>query len=635
MNAREVKEAMRENALSICEHLLPNGKKKGKEWLVGSLGGEKGRTLQVCISGSKAGKWKDFNGGDGGSNLLELWIRVRGSSFLDAFLEAKAFLGIKEEDSFNKPSREYTIPQPPENIIGEKVLHNLASRGISANTLSKYGVCGDSTDTEIVFPYKSGDGVMEMVKYIKLQLSEAGKKQVRTSKDSKKGLFGKQSIGDDDSVVIITEGEVDAMSYSECGYAALSVPFGAKWESESGDDPNSEWIDNDWTFLERFDEIWLSMDMDESGQQAMTSIIKRLGIERCGIIELPEKDANEVLTKHGQEVLSKAVSGVKYIEPEKLKNVTEFFDVMHEKFFGEDEVTIGIPTPWEIPFHYRMNELTVLTGFNGSGKSMLLNWMCINLCQLGKRTCIASLEVRPDETLRALVRQSIAAETPEDDEHLRTSLDWLGEGFWFYDHHGAVDPEEMLKSFIYAHRRYNVQFFIVDSLMKLGLRFDDYNAQKTLMDKLTSFVDKYDVHVFLVAHSRKKDSEGERAGKMDVKGVSEITDNAHNVVSIWRNKDKEETIYTLHQSQNPEDRVREVEMRKSIHDAVFSVEKQRGDKGEEPKLKLFYNIDTRQYHTAHGMRDVFVERAASPMDAPPPEAEYATETETEPEGDFY
>ena len=107
--------------------------------------------------------------------------------------------------------------------------------------------------------------------------------------------------------------------------------------------------------------------------------------------------------------------------------------------------------------------------------------------------------------------------------------------------------------------------------MKLWLRFDDYNAQKRLMDSLTDFVDKYDVHVFLVAHSRKKDSEGERAGKMDVKGISEITDNAHNVISIWRNKDKEETIYTLHQIKNPEVRVREVDMQRTIHDAVFSV----------------------------------------------------------------
>ena len=152
--------------------------------------------------------------------------------------------------------------------------------------------------------------------------------------------------------------------------------------------------------------------------------------------------------------------------------------------------------------------------------------------------------------------------------------------------------------------------------MKCGLRFDDYNAQKKTMDMLTEFVDKYDVHVFLVAHSRKKDGEGERAGKMDVKGISEITDNAHNVLSIWRNKNKEETINTLRQSQNPNDKIKEIEVERSVHDAVFSVEKQRGDKGEEPKLKLFYNLNTRQYHQEHGQKEIFVKPKSTEMAEP-------------------
>tara|TARA_Y100000310_G_scaffold339867_1_gene433910 strand:- start:4875 stop:6767 length:1893 start_codon:yes stop_codon:yes gene_type:complete len=629
MNVGEVKQALADSAESVCMHLFPNGKKKGKEWLVGSIDGEAGRTLQICVGGAKVGKWKDFNGSEGGNNLLELWIRKEGIDFLTALNKAKDFLGIKDDSPFKEVKKEYFIPETPKDVIGDKAMHHLISRGLSEETIKKYDVCGNPSDTEIVFPYKSPEGDMEMIKYIKLERSERGKKGVRTSPDSKKGLFGKHTIGGNDSIVIITEGEIDAMSYSECGYAALSIPFGAKWESESGDDPNQEWIENDWEFLERFDEIFLSMDMDEAGQRALTSVVKRLGMERCGIIKLTEKDANDVLVKHGTEALAKAVTDVAYIDPEKLKNVAEFFDVMQDKFFGDAEITVGIPTPWNIPFHFRMNELTVLTGFNGSGKSMLLNWMCVNLCNMGKRTCIASLEVRPDETLKALVRQAIAADTPDGDDHLKESLDWLGQGFWFYDHHGAIDADEMLKSFIYAHRRYNVQFFIVDSLMKLGLRFDDYNAQKRLMDKITDFVDKYDVHVFLVAHSRKKDSEGERAGKMDVKGISEITDNAHNVISIWRNKEKEELMYTLRQSPNPEDRVREMDVKSKVHDAVFSVEKQRGDKGEEPKLKLFYNIDTRQYHAEHGEREIFIEPQTG-LDADPSLEDETTEEDDEP-----
>jgi twinkle protein len=607
MNAQELKKELASNAISVCQHLFPNGINKGNEWLVGSLDGESGRTLQICIKGSKAGVWADFNAGCKGNNLLELWIQKTGDTFLKSFEDAKSFLGIKEDSGIAPPiaKKEYSKPKEPSGTLSDKALQYFEGRKVSRDIVNIYKISSMPND-DIVFPYYSEKGELEMVKYIGID-RENGKKKVRASANSKKTLFGKHTINDNDSFIIITEGEVDAMSYAICGYPSLSVPFGAKWESETGTDPNSEWISNDWDFLERFEKIYISMDMDEAGQKALKSISKRLGIERCLAVKLPKNDANEVLVEKGMPALHEAFNAASYIDNEKLKNVSEFKDRMHEKFFGNEEVTLGIPLPWNIPFHWRMNELTVLTGFNGSGKSMFLNWLCVNLCQMGKSTCIASLEIRPDETLRALVRQSVGADCPKDETHLDESLKWLSDGFWFFDHHGGVKVEEMLQAFIYAHRRHNVQFFIIDSLMKCGLRFDDYNAQKKTMDLLTQFVDKYDVHVFLVAHSKKKDNEQERAGKMDVKGISEITDNAHNVLSIWRNKHKEETINTLRQSQNPQDRIKEVEVSKSVHDAVFSVEKQRGAKGEEPKLKLFYNINTRQYHTEHGQKETFVE----------------------------
>lgn len=610
MNAQEIKQELANQALSVCQHLFPNGKQQNNEWMVGSLDGESGRTLQIKIAGSKTGVWADFNAGAKGSNLLELWIQARNLSFVDAFEEAKKFLGVKENKGISPSisNKKFTPPKEPKTEATSEVLDYLQKRGISVGTAKYYKIAeqdGRNGHKTIIFPYYSPEGEMEMIKYLSL-LRKDGKKQVMCSKDSKKTLFGKQAIHDNDSQVVITEGEIDAMSFAEAGMSAVSVPFGAKWENESGSDPNSEWISNDWNFLERFEKIYLSMDMDEAGQKAMKSISKRLGIERCLIIKLPEKDANETLCKHGPKALIEAHNNANYVEHEKLKNVNSFNERMHEKFFGDEEITQGIPTPWNIPFHWRMNELTVLTGFNGSGKSMFLNWICVNLKALGKSTCIASLEIRPDETLRALVRQSIGADCPANEKHLDDTLNWLGEGFWFFDHHGGVQVDEMLQSFIYAHRRYNVQFFIIDSLMKCGLRFDDYNAQKKTMDLLTQFVDKYDVHVFLVAHSRKKDSEGERAGKMDVKGISEITDNAHNVLSIWRNKEKEEILGSLKQSQNPNDKIKQIEIEREMHDAVFSVEKQRGDKGEEPKLKLFYNLNTRQYHQVYGEREQFV-----------------------------
>ncbi len=69
MNAKELAQAMAESATQIVEHLLPQGKRAGKEWKAGSTGGESGGSLSVCISGAKRGVWKDFNAGVGGDLL--------------------------------------------------------------------------------------------------------------------------------------------------------------------------------------------------------------------------------------------------------------------------------------------------------------------------------------------------------------------------------------------------------------------------------------------------------------------------------------------------------------------------------------------------------------------------------------
>ena len=44
----------------LCMHLLPNGKAKGNNWVVGGIDGEAGASLQVTLSGSAAGRFIDF-----------------------------------------------------------------------------------------------------------------------------------------------------------------------------------------------------------------------------------------------------------------------------------------------------------------------------------------------------------------------------------------------------------------------------------------------------------------------------------------------------------------------------------------------------------------------------------------------
>jgi len=603
MNADEVKQELANNAEGVCRLLLPNGNRRANEWHIGSVNGEAGGSMRIHLGDGKAGLWADFSSGEKGSNLLELWRVVKDITFKEALDEARDYLGVRKEYHI-KPVKTPVRPSEPVEVPESRV----ADEAHSDSDCAFYLMDGRSICTEALIDYDvrfKGDTIafvyyadkersdVDMIKYMGVR-REDGKKKIFTSKNSKKTLFGKHTISDDCSTLVITEGELDAMSYSCAGIPAVSVPFGAKWESDSGSDPNMEWIQNDYEFLERFATIAISMDMDDAGRRATASIVKRLGASRCRIIELPKNDANETMLVEGLDALRSAFEDAVYVDPDSLHGVEKYKADVHDLLYSD--VGHGFPLPWgNIPFHIRMNELTVVTGFNGSGKTMLLNYLCVWFASLGQRVCIASLEVPVKMNLSYLVRQAMGKETLTEGEFNR-GMDWLGKSFWFYDHVGQVNADDVLETFAYAYKRYGVTLFIIDSFMKLGFGVDEYNKHKEFMDKVTAFVNEYDVHVFLVAHARKKDSERERVDKHDVKGVSEITDEAHNCITCWRNKQKEEEVYELKQAGDADSLDLAEDIILAKYDALMSVVKQRNGNGDEPHVKLWYGKGNRQYY---------------------------------------
>jgi hypothetical protein len=86
---------------SFCLWLFPNGKYENREYCVGSLAGEPGDSLKICMIGKKTGVWKDFASGEGGDNLLDLLYRVRGVKFSEACREAAEWLGNPERYGIN------------------------------------------------------------------------------------------------------------------------------------------------------------------------------------------------------------------------------------------------------------------------------------------------------------------------------------------------------------------------------------------------------------------------------------------------------------------------------------------------------------------------------------------------------
>jgi len=610
MEIREIIQQLNDRAEDVAAMLLPAGKREGREWLVGSVAGEPGRSCKVAVEGSKRGVFSDFATGGQSGDLLDLWQAVKGISLSEAVQEAKKYLGIHEPKFEKFSEKSFRKPTPPKNakklIEGSAVQQYLTTeRILSQEALAAYHIgeaaeigpfSGWKSQTPIkgpwiVFPSFRGKELVA-VKYLHIKRKD-GKKFTIVEPGCEAILFGWQAIPDNARSVILTEGELDAITYHHYGFPALSVPFGG------GKGAKQQWIDTEFPHLDRFEEIFLSLDQDDEGQKGTEEIINRLGRHRCRIITLPFKDINECRQHNITSAeVTKLIAAATSHDPSELKAPNEFNQAVLDEFYPPSGELPGFTLPWKMrkrPVKILRGEVSIWTGYNGHGKSLVLLLITLVAMTQGERVCIASFEIHPRKTLFRMVRQAIGKELPEPAE-ITATLDWLGGKLWIFDRLGTSNTTRILEVFRYAYRRYGVQQFVIDSLMKCGIATDDYTQQKKFLDDLNDFANETGAHIHLVAHSRKSQDELTPPGKMDTKGTGDITDLASNGWSIWRNKIKELDLAKIEAGEPIKLTRAEVE---AMPDALLTCFKSRDDRNEEGKIALFFHKWSLQYHSRH------------------------------------
>lgn len=566
---KDIARRLADEAERVCQYLLPRGKREGHEWCVGSIGGEEGKSLKVHLTGHKAGVWSDFADGRGG-DLLELWRQVKELSPHEAINQAKAWLGIKDSppqlrkfsqnaaQAFQKPEK-----QPDALSNGSKVKQYLLNdRKLTSEILDQYKVGEYKRNNRdvIVFP-SIRDGEVIRNKSIYLDRPN-GKKEMYVTKDSEPCLFGWHMVPQNARSIALFEGEIDAITAHQYGITRfnpdtqleetigmLSVPMGG------GSGNKQSWVEHEFDRLSVYEAIYLVMDSDETGQEAVCELIARLGRHRCLVVHLPHKDMNECLQKGiKKEIIQKCFDEARTQDPAELVSIAKYTQDIKDLFESKKNpqtidtaVTAqqqGYLLPWNVKdsdLCFRPDELSVWTGINGHGKSQLLGHIILHCLIQGAKVCIASLEMKAAKLGERLFRQISGFRFPTEEIIDQTSA-MLDSKLFLFDRVGTVDAEKLLEIFRYARQRYGVDQFVIDSLMKCGLEEDDYNAQKAFMDKICDFKNEYNCHVHLVAHPRKQDNEYNSPGKMDIKGSGSITDLADNCFSIWRNITKEENL---------------------------------------------------------------------------------------------
>lgn len=594
MTPSELSDQLWNQVERVAKYLLPNGKRESHEWVAGSINGESGKSLKVNLAGKKV--WSDFAEGTAG-DLLDLWVAVRDCGLHQAMTEAKEFLGIKDDDHHFSAKQQKKFSRPDRKKVAryltktEKHIEYLATRGISAETAKLYEVAsakvwnGERELEALAFPYKR-DGELLQVKRISTERPD-GKKVIMAEGDCEPCLYGWQAIPKNMRIVILCEGEIDCMSYYQYGFPALSVPFGG------GKGAKQQWIEFEYHNLDRFDEIWISMDSDEVGQAAAREIATRLGEHRCRLVKLPHKDINECLMAGiSSDDIVGYLERASFFDPEELYSAREFYQDTINAFYGKEQSLFY--SPWECLNHnfaFRQAELSLVNGVNGHGKTEVVGHMALEAMRQGVKTCIASLEIKPGILLKRLTRQSTCLKLPPQLE-IESAFKFYDDRLWLFGLTGTAKADRLIEIFTYAWKRYGIELFIIDSLMKCGIGDDDYNGQKAFVDALCDFKNKTNTHVLLVTHSRKGDSEEKPTGKMDVKGSGSITDLTDNLFIIWRNKLREKAIQKDQQGEELDDKERKA---LAAPASVLMLEKQRNGEGWEGGIPLYLDPASHQF----------------------------------------
>jgi twinkle protein len=317
-------------------------------------------------------------------------------------------------------------------------------------------------------------------------------------------------------------------------------------------------------------------------------------MSKMAMIEQRAKELDE--ERRIRIIKSEEVDFEKYLHnsdvTEKVRDANAMLEEVREDFLNPQQES-SQSMPWNKTsegFAFRAGEVTLYAGGNGGGKSMITGQIALHLIKQNQKVMIASFEMKPKRTLFRMLRQfagenitlpRFGSTQRYMNEIINRLQTFCFDRLWLYDQQGTVTAKQVIAVSRYSAMELGVQHIFIDSLMKCVSGEDDYNAQKAFVDELTALARDHNVHIHLIHHIRKLQSEEIKPNKNDIKGSGAISDQVDNVLMVWRNKKKE------HDAQNGNDDP-------MTPDAMLMCEKQRNGESED-WYSLWYHKESQQF----------------------------------------
>jgi len=464
--------------------------------------------------------------------------------------------GSLKQGEYSRPviTKTYRKPVFVGQVSGlpEKVAAWFVSRGITETVLRR-NLIGHGTAyfpqveedrTCVLFPYRRKGEVVN-IKY------RTGDKHFRMEGGCERVLYGLDDIGER---LVWVEGEMDKLSLEVAGIVScVSVPDGAPA-------PDSKSYETKFDYLSapeigRASQHIIAVDNDAPGLRLREELIRRLGPEKCRIVDWPDgcKDANDVLQKHGAEVLASCIENARELPIVGAHSVSDYMDDIHRIYAGG--IDPGVSTGWPCVdnlYRVRMGDVTVVTGAPNSGKSEWLDALMVNLAHNhGWRFAVYSPEQGSVAEHVAKLAEKHSGKPFNPGPSPRINATELDQSLtWIQAHFDWMEPESPTLAALLSVSRQLV--------LRRGVRgvvFDPWNEIEhsrprdvteteyigVCLREIRRFARSHGVHVFIVAHPQKlfkdpKTGQYPVAGPYEINGSANWNNKPDAVISVWRER---------------------------------------------------------------------------------------------------
>ncbi|WVX92150.1 DNA primase/helicase [Morganella phage phiA020] len=387
------------------------------------------------------------------------------------------------------------------------------------------------------------------------QKIRAANKEFATRGKHKSELLYLKHLWSGGKRIVITEGEIDALSVMQVQ--------GGKWpvvSLGSGAQVAKKTLSANYEYLDQFEEIILMFDMDEAGRKAVEEAAPVLPAGKVKVAVLPYKDANECLVNGDTEAIINQIFNANPWVPDGVVSAASMKERVQQHLETAESVGLlfdGCEGLNERTLGARGGEVVMVTSGSGMGKSTFVRQQMLAWGnKYDKRVGAAMLEESAEETVEDILglhcgfrlRQSPLEFKREfvtsGSYDLAFSEVFGSDRFHLYDSFAEAETERLLAKLAYMRMGLDCDVIILDHISIVVSASEESDERKMidrLMTKLKSFAKSSGVILVVVCHLKnptkgKAHEEGRPVSITDLRGSGALRQLSDTIIALERNQ---------------------------------------------------------------------------------------------------